>query len=53
VHLLYTLLLTVGFVLSVPWFLWKGRGSGKYLRTFRERMGRLPVYLNVDGDRSI
>jgi 3-deoxy-D-manno-octulosonic-acid transferase len=53
VHLLYTLLLTVGFVLSFPWFLWKGRGSGKYLRTFRERMGRLPVYLNVDGDRSI
>ena len=52
-HLLYTLLLTVGFVLAIPWFLWKGRGSGKYLRTFRERMGRLPVYLNVDGDRSI
>ena len=52
-HLLYTLLLTVGFVLAFPWFLWKGRGSGKYLRTFRERMGRLPVYLNVDGDRSI
>lgn len=52
-HLLYTLLLTVGFVLAMPWFLWKGRGSGKYLRTFRERMGRLPVYLNVDGDRSI
>jgi 3-deoxy-D-manno-octulosonic-acid transferase len=53
VHLLYTLLLTVGFVIAVPWFLWKGRGSGKYLRTFRERMGRLPVYLNVDGERSI
>jgi 3-deoxy-D-manno-octulosonic-acid transferase len=53
VHLLYTLLLTVGFVVSLPWFLWKGRATGKYLRTFRERMGRLPVYLNVDGDRSI
>jgi 3-deoxy-D-manno-octulosonic-acid transferase len=53
VHLLYTLLLTVGFVLAMPWFLWKGRGSGKYLRTFRERMGRLPASLNVDGDRSI
>ncbi|HSD27786.1 MAG TPA: 3-deoxy-D-manno-octulosonic acid transferase [Vicinamibacteria bacterium] len=23
------------------------------MRTFRERMGRLPVYLNVDGDRSV
>jgi 3-deoxy-D-manno-octulosonic-acid transferase len=53
VHLLYSLLLTVAFVVSLPWFLWKGRATGKYLRTFRERMGRLPVYLNVDADRSI
>jgi 3-deoxy-D-manno-octulosonic-acid transferase len=53
VHILYSILLTAGFVLALPWFLWKGRSTGKYLRTFRERMGRLPVYLNVDGDRSI
>ena len=52
-HIAYSLLLTFGFILALPWFLWKGRASGKYLRTFRERMGRLPVYLNVDGDRSI
>jgi 3-deoxy-D-manno-octulosonic-acid transferase len=53
VHVLYSILLTAGFVLALPWFLWKGRSTGKYLRTFRERLGRLPVYLNVDGDRSI
>jgi 3-deoxy-D-manno-octulosonic-acid transferase len=53
VHILYSLLLTAGALVALPWFLWKGRSSGKYLRTFRERMGRLPVYLNVDGDRSI
>ena len=53
VYILYSILLAVGFVLALPWFLWKGRATGKYLRTFRERMGRLPVYLNVDGDRSI
>jgi 3-deoxy-D-manno-octulosonic-acid transferase len=53
VHILYSILLTVGFLLALPWFLWKGRSTGKYLRTFRERMGRLPVYLNVDGDRSV
>jgi len=53
VHTLYSILLTAGFVLALPWFLWKGRATGKYLHTFRERMGRLPVYLNVDGDRSI
>jgi 3-deoxy-D-manno-octulosonic-acid transferase len=50
---LYSFLLAAGFVLALPWFLWKGRATGKYFRTFRERMGRLPVYLNVDGDRSI
>jgi 3-deoxy-D-manno-octulosonic-acid transferase len=53
VYILYSSLLALGFVLALPWFLWKGRKTGKYLRTFRERMGRLPVYLNVDGDRSI
>ena len=52
-YILYSILLAVGFVLALPWFLWKGRKTGKYMRTFRERMGRLPVYLNVDGDPSI
>jgi 3-deoxy-D-manno-octulosonic-acid transferase len=53
VYILYSILLAVGFVVALPWFLWRGRKSGKYFRTFRERMGRLPVYLNVDGERSI
>jgi len=53
VYILYSILLAAGFLIALPWFLWKGRKSGKYMRTFRERMGRLPVYLNVDGDRSI
>ncbi|MCG6928495.1 MAG: 3-deoxy-D-manno-octulosonic acid transferase [Acidobacteria bacterium] len=52
-YILYSILLAVGFLLALPWYLWKGRRSGKYTRTFRERMGRLPVNLNVDGDRSI
>jgi 3-deoxy-D-manno-octulosonic-acid transferase len=42
VYLLYNALLAIAFVLSIPYYLWKGRGSGKYLRTFRERFGRLP-----------
>jgi len=53
VYLLYTALLAVGFVISLPWFLWKGRATGKYRASFRERMGRLPVYLNVDRERSL
>ena len=52
-YLAYSLFLAFAFALALPWFLWKGRNTGKYLRTFRERMGRLPVYLNVDGERSI
>jgi 3-deoxy-D-manno-octulosonic-acid transferase len=53
VYILYSILFVLGFVLALPWFLWKGRRSGKYLRTFRERTGRLPVSLNVGGGRSI
>jgi 3-deoxy-D-manno-octulosonic-acid transferase len=53
VYFIYSAVLAVGFVLTLPWFLWKGRATGKYFRTFRERMGRLPVYLNIDSDRSI
>jgi 3-deoxy-D-manno-octulosonic-acid transferase len=53
VYFVYSALLGLAFLCSVPYFLWKGRASGKYLTTFRERMGRLPVYLNVDAEPSI
>jgi 3-deoxy-D-manno-octulosonic-acid transferase len=46
-YLLYNLLLAVAFAFSIPFYLWKGRGTGKYLKTFRERFGRLPA--NVGG----
>ncbi len=42
-YLLYNFLLAVAFVVSIPFYLWKGRGTGKYLKTFRERLGRLPA----------
>ncbi len=41
-YFLYSLLLGIGFVVSAPFYAWKGRGTGKYRATFRERMGRLP-----------
>jgi 3-deoxy-D-manno-octulosonic-acid transferase len=47
-YLLYTALVSLGFVLAAPVYLWKGRASGKYLATFRERMGRLPPGLTSD-----
>jgi 3-deoxy-D-manno-octulosonic-acid transferase len=48
-YLLYTALVSLGFVLAVPFYLWKGRATGKYLATFRERMGRLPEALRSEG----
>ncbi|MBI3932487.1 MAG: 3-deoxy-D-manno-octulosonic acid transferase [Acidobacteria bacterium] len=50
-YALYSLLLAVAVVLSLPYFLWKGRGTGKYLATFRERIGRLPAELVAGGPR--
>lgn len=52
-YFVYSLGLALAFTLALPYFVWKGRRRGKYFRTFRERMGRLPVYLNVDVERSI
>jgi 3-deoxy-D-manno-octulosonic-acid transferase len=44
-YVAYSLLLAVAFVVALPFYLWKGRGTGKYLPSFRERMGRLPASL--------
>jgi 3-deoxy-D-manno-octulosonic-acid transferase len=52
-YLLYSACLTVAFVLAVPFYLWKGRGTGKYLSNFRERLGRLPAGLEARGRASI
>jgi 3-deoxy-D-manno-octulosonic-acid transferase len=37
-YLLYSAVTAALFVLAAPLFLWKGRRSGKYVRTFRQRM---------------
>jgi 3-deoxy-D-manno-octulosonic-acid transferase len=52
-YLLYDVLLAIGFALSLPFFLWKGRATGKYVRTFRERWNGPPKALNPEGARSI
>ncbi len=52
-YFVYSLGLALGFVLALPYFIWQGRRRGKYFRTFAERMGRVPVYLNVDAERSL
>ena len=53
VYLLYSVLLAVAFAVSAPFYLWKGRGTGKYLRTLRERMGQAPPDMPPGGGPSI
>ncbi len=42
--------MTIAFALAVPFYLWKGRGTSKYLNNFRERLGRLPAGIQA-GER--
>ena len=39
-------------MLAVPFYLWKGRATGHYWRTFRARMGRIPDTL-ATGERTV
>ena len=50
---LYSILLAFGFVLALPFYAWKGRSTGKYLRTFRERMGTRPYPRRSPEERSV
>ena len=52
-YLVYSVLLAIGFVLALPYYLWKGRSTGKYVASFRERMGRFPAPLDAGGQPSI
>lgn len=53
VHLLYTLAILVLAVALSPWFLYQAVRYRKYVGSLAERMGRLPVSLNLDGESSI
>ena len=50
---LYTAAALAFALLATPWFLYQAIRHGKYLPNLRERLGRLPAGLNVDGDPSI
>jgi 3-deoxy-D-manno-octulosonic-acid transferase len=49
----YTLAVLVLAMLLSPWFLYQALVYRKYVGNFAERMGRLPVSFNLDGDESI
>jgi len=53
VHFLYSVLLAVAFAFSAPFYLWKGRGTGKYLRTLGDRFARSDDGLPAAGGKSI
>ncbi len=52
-HAVYTLAVLVLAVLLSPWFLYQAVVYRKYVGNFAQRMGRLPVSFNLDGDESI
>lgn len=41
-HLIYSLALSILFVVSLPYFLLQAIRTGKYVRSFRQRLGSLP-----------
>lgn len=52
-HALYTLAILGAAAALSPWFLYQALRYRKYVGSVAERMGRLPVSINVDGDPSI
>jgi len=52
-YLAYSVATIVLFVAASPWFLYQAVRHGKYLGNLAERLGRLPVSLNVDREPSI
>lgn len=51
-YALYSVALALALVVSAPYYLWKGRGSGRYLRTLGERLAGPPAAL-ATGEPSI
>lgn len=52
-YLVYSLLTFVLFVVVSPYFLYQAVRYHKYIGSLRQRLGYLPISLNVDGDESI
>jgi 3-deoxy-D-manno-octulosonic-acid transferase len=49
VYALYSLALVLALLAAAPYYLWKGRASGKYLRSLAERLGGPPPSLANGG----
>jgi 3-deoxy-D-manno-octulosonic-acid transferase len=53
VYLLYSLITLAAFVVLSPYFAYQALRYNKYIGNIRQRLGYLPVSLNLDGDDSI
>src|SRR5687767_11498567 len=52
-YLAYSLLTFLGFILVSPYFMYQALRHGKYVGSLRQRLGYLPIAMNVDGEDSI
>jgi 3-deoxy-D-manno-octulosonic-acid transferase len=50
---LYSALVLIAAVLASPWFIYQALRYKKYVGSFGQRLGYLPVSFNMDGDDSI
>jgi 3-deoxy-D-manno-octulosonic-acid transferase len=53
VYQLYTVLVLVAFVVGAPWFAWKALRYRKYVGSLGQRLGFLPISVNIDAEPSI
>jgi 3-deoxy-D-manno-octulosonic-acid transferase len=49
----YSVIVLVAAVVASPWFIYQALRYKKYVGSFGQRMGYLPVSFNMDGDESI
>jgi 3-deoxy-D-manno-octulosonic-acid transferase len=52
-YVVYSLLTFLGFILVSPYFMYQALRHGKYVGSLRQRLGYLPITMNVDGEESI
>lgn len=52
-YVIYSVLTLVGFILVSPYFVYQAIRHKKYVGSLRQRLGYLPITLNVDAEESI
>src|SRR5580765_8607255 len=52
-YFIYSFVTLVAFLIASPYFVYQALRYKKYVGSLRQRLGYLPIGLNVDGDESI